>query len=122
MTKQISAADRIVVTKGDRMTPEARDALVHGLAVMNPAATVVDVHDGDWDAAWLMVEAAGISSAQVPAEAGDDHAGHAHHRRDPKTHMAAWPDGPRTSRLVFIVDGIEEARIRASFEVFAGLR
>jgi G3E family GTPase len=32
MTKQISAADRIVVTKGDLMTPAARDALVHGLA------------------------------------------------------------------------------------------
>lgn len=187
MTKQISAADRIVVTKGDLVTPEVLDALVHRLAALNPAASVVDVHDRDWDAAWLMVETAGLSPIRAPADVGDDHAGHTHHRHDPSrhgatirsfavtldrpidwtgfgiwlsmllnrhghrilrvkgildlagearpvavhgvqhlvhppTHMAAWPDGPRTSRLVFIVDGIEEARIRASFEVFTGLR
>lgn len=184
MIKQISAADRIVVTKGDRVTPEALDALVYRLAALNPAATVVDVHDRDWDAAWLMVETAGLSPIRAPTDAGDDHAGHPHHRPDPNrhgdtirsfavtldrpidrtgfgiwlsmllnrhghrilrvkgildldgeerpvaihgvqhlvhppTHMAAWPDGPRSSRLVFIVDGIEEARVGASFEVFA---
>lgn len=183
MTRQIAAADRIVVTKGDLVAPDALDALVRRLATLNPAAVVVDVHDRDWDAAWLMVETAGLSLRRAPAEAGD---GHAHHRHDPNrhgetirsfavtldrpidwtgfgiwlsmllnrhghrilrvkgildlageerpvavhgvqhlvhppTHMAAWPDGPRTSRLVFIVDDIEEARIRASFAVFAGL-
>ena len=187
MTQQVAAADRIVVTKGDLVGPEARHALVRRLAALNPAASVVDVHDEDWDATWLMVETAGLAPVRMPAEAGEDHAGHAHHRHDPNrhgatirsfaitldrridwtgfgiwlsmllnrhghrilrvkgildlageerpvavhgvqhlvhppTHMAAWPDGPRTSRLVFIVDGIEEARIRASFKVFAGLR
>lgn len=42
------------------------------------------------------------------------------HLVHPPTHRAAWPEGQRSSRLVFIVDGIEEARIRTSFEVFAG--
>ncbi|AMB45267.1 GTP-binding protein [Methylobacterium sp. AMS5] len=190
MTKQISAADRIVVTKGDLVTPEALDALVHRLAALNPAAAVVDVHGAAWDAAWLMADATGLAPTQEP-EGDHSHSHpdghHGHHRHDPNrhgetirsfsvtldrpidwtgfgiwlsmllnrhghrilrvkgildlagearpvavhgvqhlvhppTHMAAWSDGPRTSRLVFIVDGIEEARIRASFEVFAGLR
>jgi G3E family GTPase len=147
----------------------------------------VDVHDREWDAAWLMAETAGLSPIRAPTDAGDDHAGHPHHRPDPNwhgatirsfvvtldrpidwtgfgiwlsmllnrhdhrilrakgildlageerrgavhgvqhlvhppTHMAAWPDGPRSSRLVFIVDAIDQARIRASFEVFARLR
>ncbi len=36
-------------------------------------------------------------------------------------HMSHWPDGPRHSRLVFILEGLEPARIRRSFEAFMGL-
>jgi G3E family GTPase len=36
-------------------------------------------------------------------------------------HMSHWPDGPRVSRLVFIFEGLEPARIRRSFEAFMGL-
>jgi G3E family GTPase len=37
----------------------------------------------------------------------------------PPTHMAAWPPGPRGSRIVFIVDGIDPEAIRRSFQIFA---
>lgn len=36
------------------------------------------------------------------------------------THMAAWPDGRRASRLVFIVEGLEPEAIRRSFACFVG--
>jgi hypothetical protein len=35
--------------------------------------------------------------------------------------MAAWPSEDRSSRLVFIVDGLEESAIRASLAAFAAL-
>ncbi|PZP66780.1 CobW C-terminal domain-containing protein [Methylorubrum populi] len=44
------------------------------------------------------------------------------HRVHPSMHRAAWFEGRRSSRLVLIVDGSEEARIRTSFAVLAGLR
>lgn len=36
-------------------------------------------------------------------------------------HMSGWPDGDRLSRIVFIVDGLDPARIEASFHVFNSL-
>ncbi|GIX13085.1 MAG: cobalamin biosynthesis protein CobW [Paracoccaceae bacterium] len=33
-------------------------------------------------------------------------------------HLAAWPDGDRRTRLVFIVDGLDPALIRRSFSAF----
>lgn len=35
-------------------------------------------------------------------------------------HMAHWPEGPRVSRLVFILDGLDPDRIRRSFRAFVG--
>ncbi len=43
------------------------------------------------------------------------------HLVHPPVHMAAWPDSGRQSRLVFIVDGLEPALLRRSFEVFNDL-
>lgn len=36
----------------------------------------------------------------------------------PPVHMSAWPDHRRQSRIVFIVDGLDPARIEESFHVF----
>lgn len=36
----------------------------------------------------------------------------------PPVHMSAWPDRRRQSRIVFIVDGLDPARIEESFHVF----
>lgn len=37
-------------------------------------------------------------------------------------HMAYWPDGPRVSRMVFILEGLDPERIRRSFYAFMGLK
>jgi len=36
----------------------------------------------------------------------------------PPVHMAAWPDGDRRSRLVFIVDGLERSAVERSLVAF----
>jgi hypothetical protein len=36
----------------------------------------------------------------------------------PLVHLDAWPDDDHTSRLVFIVQGLEEAAIRSSLADF----
>ncbi|WEX07206.1 GTP-binding protein [Chelativorans sp. AA-79] len=36
----------------------------------------------------------------------------------PPVHMSGWPDARRHSRIVFIVDGLDPARIEESFHVF----
>lgn len=36
-------------------------------------------------------------------------------------HLERWPDGRRTSRLVFIVNGLDHARIAASFHAFQAM-
>jgi len=36
-------------------------------------------------------------------------------------HLTHWPDGPRHSRLVFILEGLEPDQIRRSFRAFMGL-
>jgi G3E family GTPase len=42
------------------------------------------------------------------------------HLVHPPQHMAAWPDEDRRSRLVFIVDGLEQAAIERSLRAFLG--
>ncbi len=42
------------------------------------------------------------------------------HLVHPPIHMAAWPDDDRSSRLVFIVDGLERLAIERSLMAFAG--
>ncbi|WP_226552848.1 CobW family GTP-binding protein [Celeribacter naphthalenivorans] len=37
------------------------------------------------------------------------------------THMTHWPDGPRQSRIVFILEGLSPEQIRRSFAAFTGL-
>ncbi|WP_434286909.1 CobW family GTP-binding protein [Celeribacter sp. SCSIO 80788] len=37
------------------------------------------------------------------------------------THMTHWPEGPRQSRLVFILEGLSPEQIRRSFAAFMGL-
>lgn len=37
-------------------------------------------------------------------------------------HMQHWPDGPRVSRLVFILEDLDPERIRRSFSAFMGLK
>ena len=36
-------------------------------------------------------------------------------------HLPCWPDAGRGSRLVFIVDGLEEEAVRRSFAAFCGV-
>ncbi|OFW98311.1 MAG: cobalamin biosynthesis protein CobW [Alphaproteobacteria bacterium RIFCSPHIGHO2_12_FULL_66_14] len=43
------------------------------------------------------------------------------HLVHPPVHMAAWPDGDRRSRLVFVVDGLDRAAIERSLTVFLSL-
>jgi G3E family GTPase len=42
------------------------------------------------------------------------------HLVHPPTHMAAWPDADRRSRLVFIVEGLERSAIERSLAAFSG--
>ncbi len=37
-------------------------------------------------------------------------------------HMKHWPEGPRTSRMVFILEGLDPERIRRSFAAFMRLK
>lgn len=39
----------------------------------------------------------------------------------PPSHLDAWPDDDRRSRLIFIVRGLEQAKIEASLDAFMGL-
>ena len=39
----------------------------------------------------------------------------------PPSHLEAWPDADRRSRLVFIVRGLQRARIERSLAIFNGL-
>jgi G3E family GTPase len=43
------------------------------------------------------------------------------HMVHPPIHLRAWPQGPRVSRLVFVVSDMPEESIRESFEVFLRL-
>ncbi|WP_234186046.1 GTP-binding protein [Shinella sp. NM-101] len=41
------------------------------------------------------------------------------HLVHPPVHLAGWPDGERTSRIVFIVDGLDAKLLKRSFNAFA---
>ena len=41
------------------------------------------------------------------------------HLVHPPVHMERWPDGERTSRIVFIVDGLDASLLKRSFHAFA---
>ncbi len=43
------------------------------------------------------------------------------HLVHPPSHLESWPDADRRSRLIFIVRGIEQARIERSLATFNGL-
>jgi G3E family GTPase len=43
------------------------------------------------------------------------------HVLHPPEHLARWPDGDRRTRIVFIVRGLAERRVRASLETFQSL-
>jgi G3E family GTPase len=43
-----------------------------------------------------------------------------HHMVHPPRHLAAWPDGPRHSRLVFVAQGLDLDRIEPSLRSFLG--
>jgi G3E family GTPase len=43
------------------------------------------------------------------------------HLPHPPVELAAWPDGKRASRLVFITRNIPEARVRALLDAVQGL-
>lgn len=51
--KQVAVADRLVVTKADRTTPEGLAALEARLGALNPAAALVRATRGELDAAWI---------------------------------------------------------------------
>jgi G3E family GTPase len=44
-----------------------------------------------------------------------------HHLIHPPTHLPAWPDGPRTSRIVVIAQGISMRRVERSLRDFLAL-
>jgi G3E family GTPase len=188
--KQVAVADRIVLTKTDLLdSPETKAALLSRLAVLNPAAPVIEaasasvaqlVDCGLYDATrkipdvkrWLAEEAYApdhhhhhdvnrhdeairaftlASDRAIPFSAfemfldlvrsmhgpnllrvkgivklaeqpdrpvvihGVQHVFH------PPVTLAAWPDADHRTRLVFIVNGIEERVIKDLFDAFLGI-
>jgi G3E family GTPase len=180
MTKQIAAADRILITKTDLVSRGAAARLSRRLAALNPAAEIRDVHDRTWDTAWLIHEEPGAvrhrhavnldARADPAALAEEDGHGsiksfsitldrpidwtafgiwltmllnrhgpqvlrvkgildlvgeerpvavHGVQRLvHPPTHMSSWPTEDRRSHIVFIVDGLDPARIIDSLAAF----
>jgi G3E family GTPase len=182
--KQVSMADRLVVTKTDLSDETTLAALRRRLRGLNVSAHIVDsgeiggeVHqlltDDIYDAAGKFREAAHWTAEEV-----DQHSSHAHtsevqsfaavfdrpldwtafgvwasmllhrygadvlrlkgllniegvptpvlingvqHIVHPPSHLDAWPDADRRSRLIFIVRGLERARIERSLAVFNNL-
>ncbi len=47
--KQAAIADRLVLTKTDLADAATIDAAIDALTLLNPAAPIIDVHDGDFD-------------------------------------------------------------------------
>jgi G3E family GTPase len=54
----------------------------------------------------------------VPGAKGPISLNAVQHFIHPPVHLDAWPDDDHTSRLVFIVQGLEEAAIRSSLANF----
>lgn len=174
--QQISAADRIVLTKTDLVEPETEGHLRSRLANLHPAAQIVTSQDTVSTILDGLAPAALKLSSQKPMN-GHTHGHHHHddqlgitsfsieivagvdwtmfgtwltlllhrygdqiyrvkgilavdgeerpvaihgvqHLVHAPRHMKHWPDGPRESRLVFIVEGIAPDLIRRSFAAF----
>ena len=85
--KQVAMADRLVLTKADLASSEARDALVRRLRGLNPAAPVLSVADAEpeqlfggvsYQPSTLSSDAAAWLAAEAYSEAENEHqSGHA---------------------------------------------
>ena len=71
--KQISAADKIVVTKTDAAEPEAVRALISRLGAINPSARVFEAAFGEMDADELFRQDGGVSHAVTGRAAVEPH-------------------------------------------------
>jgi G3E family GTPase len=95
--KQAAVADRLLLTKCDLATGEARQALEARLAVLNPGAPVVEVNAGAIDPAFLFnlglfdpntktIEVQRWLGEEAFAEEHHDDHGHGHHHHDVNRH------------------------------------
>jgi G3E family GTPase len=182
--KQVSMADRLVVTKTDLSDEPALAALRRRLRGLNVSAQILDSGEIDGEPHQLLTDdiydAAGKfrEAAHWVAEEADEHLSHEHtsevqsfaavfdrpldwtafgvwasmllhrygadvlrlkgllnvegvptpvlihgvqHIVHPPSHLEAWPDADRRSRLIFIVRGLQRARIERSLAVFNDL-
>ena len=182
--KQVSMADRLVVTKTDLSDQPSLAALRRRLRGLNVSAQILDSAEIGGDLHYLLTDdiydAAGKfrEAAHWAAEEVDEHSAHTHtaevqsfaavfdrpldwtafgvwasmllHRHGadvlrlkgllnvegvptpvlingvqhivhPPSHLEAWPDADRRSRLIFIVRGLQRARIERSLAVFNDL-
>jgi G3E family GTPase len=182
--KQVSMADRLVVTKTDLSDQRSLEALRRRLRSLNISAQILDSGEIDGTLHQLLTDdiydAAGKfrEAGQWTAEEVDEHSAHAHtsevqsfaavfdrpldwtafgvwasmllHRHGgdvlrlkgllnvegvptpvlingvqhivhPPSHLEQWPDADRRSRLIFIVRGLQRARIERSLAVFNDL-
>jgi G3E family GTPase len=182
--KQVSMADRLVVTKADLSDPSSLAALHAQLRALNRSARILestairgDVHhvltDDIYDGEGKFREASHWTAAEIEEGAAHQHTVgvvsfaaifdrpldwtafgvwasmllHRHgadvlrlkgllnvagvptpvlinavqHIVHPPSHLEEWPDADRRSRLVFIVRGLQRARIERSLTVFNDL-
>lgn len=91
--RQAAVADRLVITKTDLATPEARDELLVSLKGLNPLAEIIDVADPAASTPALLVTGL-FDAARKNASVGEwltaeKHAGgHHHHHHDVNRHDA----------------------------------
>ncbi len=182
--KQVSMADRLVVTKADLSDPASLATLHARLRALNRSARILestairdDVHqiltDDIYDGEGKFREASHWTAVEIQEGAAHDHTTgvesfvaifehpldwtafgvwasmllHRHgadvlrlkgllnvagvptpvlinavqHMVHPPSHLEQWPDADRRSRLVFIVRGLQRARIERSLAVFNDL-
>ncbi len=182
-SRQIAAADRIVLTKTDLPIASDTTALVDRLLRINPDAPILTTADPAFDAEDLFSERPTACSTRLSASgfyceepvvlstadggrhearissfvlivdeaidwtafgiwltmllnrhgdrilrvkgilgiAGEDNPVAIHgvqHLVHTPVHMGGWPDRERRSRIVFIVDGLDETLLKRSFEAF----
>ena len=95
--KQAAVADRLLLTKCDLASPEARRALEARLTALNPGAPIIEVNGGAVDPAFLFnlglfdpdtktIEVQRWLGEEVFAEEPDDHAEHGHHHAEHRGH------------------------------------
>lgn len=98
----------------------------HGETIASFAITVGPAIDWTAFGVWLtlLLHRHGAKVLRIKGilnVAGEDNPVAVHgvqHLVHPPVHMSRWPDDDRRSRLVFIVDGLDPDRIRASFTSF----